>query len=151
MKKTLLLALAFAALMAVPLFAAGTPAGTQIKNQATAQYLDENGNSQSSTSNEVITIVQSIYGLTMTPDGTTAAPTAQTATAGTRVYFPYTLTNTGNAVDNFNVATATDASNTFTPANIKIYLDSNGDGVVGAGDNEITNTGSLAADAVLWP
>lgn len=150
MKKTLLLALAFAALIAVPLFAAGTPAGTQIKNQATAQYLDENGNSQSSTSNEVITIVQPIYGLTMTPDGTTAAPTTQTATAGTRVYFPYTLTNTGNAADNINVTTSTDASNTFVPANIKIYLDSNGDGVVGAGDNEITNTGSLAADAVLY-
>lgn len=149
MKKVLLFALAFFSVIALPIFAAGTPAGTQIKNQATAQYLDENGNSQSSTSNEVITVVQPIYGLTMTPDGTVAAPTSQTATAGTRVYTPYTLTNTGNAPDSFNLATALDGANTFVPANVAIYLDSNGDGVVGAGDNAITNTGSVPADGVL--
>lgn len=149
MKRTILLVLAIMAFIGLPLYAAGTPAGTQIKNQATAQYLDENGNTQSSTSNEVITIVQPIYGLTVTPDGTTGAPTTQTATSGTRVYFPYTLTNTGNASDNFNVATAVDASSTFTPANVKIYLDSNGDGVVGAGDNEITNTGAVPADGSI--
>lgn len=149
MKRTILLVLAIAAFVGLPLYATGTPAGTQIKNQATAQYLDENGNSQSSTSNEVITIVQPIYGLTVTPDGTTAAPTTQTATAGTRVYFPYSLTNTGNASDNFNVATAVDGSSTYTPANVKIYLDSNGDGVVGAGDNEITNTGTVPADGSI--
>jgi hypothetical protein len=149
MKRSLLLILAIVVIAGLPLYAVGTPAGTQIKNQATAQYLDENGNSQSSTSNEVITIVQPIYGLTVSPDGTTGAPSLQTATAGTRVYFPYTLTNTGNASDNFNVATAVDGSNTFTPANVKIYLDSNGDGVVGAGDNEITNTGAIIADAIV--
>lgn len=147
LKRTVLLVLAIALIAGLPLFAAGTPAGTQIKNQATAQYKDSNGNTQVSTSNEVITIVNPIYGLTVTPDGTVGGgETTQTATAGTRVYFPYVLTNTGNASDTFNVATAVDGSATFTPANVKIYLDANGDGVVGAGDNEITNTGTVLAD-----
>lgn len=147
MKRGFFLVLAISLALGLPLFAAGTPAGTQIKNQATAQYLDENGNSQSSTSNEVITIVQAIHGLTVTPNGTVAAPSTQTATAGTRVYFPYTLTNTGNAPDSYGLTTAVDASSTYTPANIKIYLDSNGNGVVDAGDNEVVNSGTVVADA----
>lgn len=151
LKRTMLLVLAIALIAGLPLFAVGTPAGTQIKNQATAQYNDENGNAQMSTSNEVITIVNPIYGLTVTPDGADAAhPGAtQTATAGTRMYFPYVLTNTGNASDTYNVATVVDGSATFTPGNLKIYLDANGDGVVGAGDNEITNTGTVPADGTI--
>jgi len=43
MKKALVLALALMTFVGLPLFAAGTPAGTQIKNQATAQYKDANG------------------------------------------------------------------------------------------------------------
>ncbi len=148
MKKALVLALVLMTFVGLPLFAAGTPAGTQIKNQATAQYKDANGNVQSSTSNEVITIVQQISGVTVTPNGSTSAPIVQTATAGTRVYFPYTLTNTGNGPDTFNVVTALSPI-TFTPDNVKIYLDANGDGVVDAGDNEITNTGTVAADGVV--
>ena len=152
MKKALVLALVLATFVGLPLFATGTPAGTQIKNQATAQYKDANGNVQSSTSNEVITIVQQISGVTVTPNGTTAAPITQTATPGTRVYFPYTLTNTGNGPDTFNVVTSTDTTTytpSFTPANVKIYLDANGDGVVDAGDNEITNTGTVPADGIV--
>ena len=150
MKKALVLALALMTFVGLPLFAAGTPAGTQIKNQATAQYKDANGNAQSSTSNEVITVVQQISGVTVTPDGTTSAPITQTATAGTRVYFPYTLTNTGNAPDTFNVNTTIDGSSNFTPDTVKIYLDSNGNGVVDAGDNEITNTGTVPADGIVY-
>ncbi|MEN6399690.1 MAG: hypothetical protein ABFC74_04845, partial [Rectinema sp.] len=63
MKKALVLVLTLMTFVGLPLFAAGTPAGTQIKNQATAQYKDANGNVQSSTSNEVITIVQQISGV----------------------------------------------------------------------------------------
>ncbi len=131
----------------VSVYATGTPAGTQIKNQATAQYLDANGNSQVSTSNEVITIVQPIYGLTITPNGTTGAPgQEQTATPGTTVYYPYTLTNTGNDDDTYDLATAVDGSSTFTPANTTIYLDANGNGVVDPGDTAVTNTGTVHAD-----
>jgi len=128
-------------------YAAGTPAGTQIKNQATAQYLDANGNPQVSTSNEVITIVLPVYGLSITPNGTTAMPgQEQTATSGTTVYYPYTLTNTGNADDTYDLATAVDGSSTFTPLNITIYLDSNGNGVVDAGETATANTGTVHAD-----
>lgn len=149
MKKALVLALVLMTFVGLPLFAVGTPAGTQIKNQATAQYKDANGNVQSSTSNEVITIVQQISGVTVKPDGTTTTPITQTAMAGTRVYFPYTLTNTGNGPDTFDVATSL-GTTSFTPGNVKIYLDANGDGVVNAGDNEITNTGTVAADGIAY-
>lgn len=143
------LALLLSLLAALPVFAIGTPAGTQIKNQATAQYKDENGNLQISTSNEVITVVKPIYGLTVTPNGTAGSPTAQTAAAGATVYVPFVLTNTGNDTDSFNVQAELDGSSTFTPANIKIYLDTNGDGVVGPGDTVITNTGAIPADALV--
>ena len=39
--------------------AVGTPAGTEIKNQATATYRDAGGNLQTATSNEVSTVVVS--------------------------------------------------------------------------------------------
>lgn len=143
------LALVLSLLAALPVFAIGTPAGTQIKNQATAQYKDEHGNLQVSTSNEVITVVKPIYGLTVTPNGTAGSPTTQTAAAGATVYVPFVLTNTGNDTDSFNVQAVLDGSSTFTPANIKIYLDTNGDGVIGPGDTEITNTGAIPADALV--
>jgi len=131
-------------------YAAGTPAGTQIKNQATAQYLDANGNPQVSTSNEVITIVLPVYGLSIIPNGDTITPgQEQTAIPGTTVYFPYTLTNTGNADDTYDLATAVDGSSTFAPLNITIYLDSNGNGVVDPGESAIANTGTVSADEAI--
>ncbi len=88
--------------------AAGVAAGTVIGNQATASYKDQNNNTYNSTSNLVNTIVAEVYGVMLTPDGTIAAPgQSQTATPGTIVYYPYTLTNTGNTADNYVITTIT--------------------------------------------
>lgn len=150
MKKSRFWLLAFFMLVcSIPAFAAGTPAGTQIKNQATAQYKDANNVTQTSTSNEVVTIVRSIYGLTVTPDGTTSTPTAQTATPGTTVYFSYVLTNTGNDQDSFTLTSPTDASNTFTAGTIQIYRDSDGNGLVDTGDPVVTSVGPVPADGIV--
>ena len=130
--------------------AAGVAAGTVIGNQATASYKDQNNNTYNSTSNLVNTIVAEVYGVMLTPDGTIAAPgQSQTATPGTIVYYPYTLTNTGNTADNYVITTITGTSNTFTPANRKVYYDTNGNGIVDVGDSQILDGGqtiSIPAD-----
>ncbi|HVE54498.1 MAG TPA: hypothetical protein VNB23_14055, partial [Ramlibacter sp.] len=99
--------------------AAPPPAGTSISNQASATYSDGSGVARTVTSNLVQTTVTQVYSLTLT------APGAQTATPGSVVYYPHTVTNTGNGSDTFNLTT----SQTNAPAltNILIYAD-NGSG-----------------------
>ena len=67
------------------------PAGTSIGNQASATYTDASNTPRSTTSNIAITIVQQVASFTLTADG------AKFAAAGSQVYYPHTLVNTGNA------------------------------------------------------
>jgi uncharacterized repeat protein (TIGR01451 family) len=99
------------------------PAGTRIGNQAAATYTDGSGTPRTATSNTVITIVQQVGSFTLTQDNT------KPGAAGTTVYFPHTITNTGNGTDAFNIPTPTVAGGTFTPTNLAVYADENGDGV----------------------
>jgi len=130
-------------------FAAGTAANTVIGNQATATYQDESTNSYTSTSNLVTTTVQPVYSLTVTPNGTDGAPgQTQNATPGAIVYFPYTLTNTGNAAGTFTLTSALSALDNFNPVanTLKIYWDKDGNGTVSVGDtllSQDTNGDSL--------
>ncbi len=150
------LALLFAALVLAPqAFAqtqtpAGTAAGTQIENQATADYIDSAGNPQSVNSDLVITTVQQVYGVSVTPDGNVAAPgQTRDAIPGSPVYYPYTLTNTGNGTDTFQLTSTVDTSLTdathVTPANITFYIDDNGDGVLQSGENTAVTEVTLPA------
>ncbi len=101
--------------------AAAPEAGSIIGNQASATYVDAGGVTRTATSNRVDTIVDSVYGLTLTADGTKyAAPGAQ-------VTFPHTLTNTGNTEDSYTLSAA-DGGSAVTLTNVKIYEDLNGDG-----------------------
>jgi uncharacterized repeat protein (TIGR01451 family) len=95
------------------------PAGTSISNQASATYTDTSGVSHTVTSNVVQTTVQQVASLTLTQNG------AQNATAGSVVYYPHTLTNSGNGVDTFNLTTAN--AGAFTMSSVQIYAD-NGSG-----------------------
>ncbi|WP_342586384.1 hypothetical protein [Meiothermus taiwanensis] len=61
-------------------FAQQTPAGTNISNQASASYIDSAGQPRTTTSNQVITVVQQVYSFSITPDGSTTTP-GQTRTA----------------------------------------------------------------------
>jgi len=123
-----------------------TPAGTKIYNKAIATY-QYHSQDYTVESNQVQTEVLPVYGLSITPNGTTAAPgQEQIATPNTTVYFPYTLTNTGNADDTYDLTTSVNGSSTFNPNNITIYFDENGNGVVDPGESSITNTGTVHAD-----
>ncbi|HET9364964.1 MAG TPA: hypothetical protein VFP71_08175 [Candidatus Angelobacter sp.] len=102
---------------------AQTAAGTSIGNQASATYTDSSSVSRTATSNVVTTIVQQVASLTLTANG------AKTASPGAAVFYPHTLTNTGNGSDSFTLTLAPAQSGAFTLTNTHIYIDANGDGV----------------------
>ena len=128
------LALAFAGLAA---HAAAPPAGTVIGNQATATYLDTTGTSRTTSSNLVQTTVSQVKSFTLTADG------AKTAAPGQTVYYPHTITNTGNGTDAYTLNAPT-AGGAFTQTGLTYYLDANGDGVPDS-STPITSTGPLPA------
>ena len=103
-------------------FAQVPPANTQIGNQASATYIDNGGNPQSITSNTVITVVQQVAGVTVTPG------ISITVSPGGQVTFPHTITNTGNGVDSFDL-TSLDGAGDFNFDNIVIYADNDGNGI----------------------
>jgi uncharacterized repeat protein (TIGR01451 family) len=138
-KKTLLtlsLLLAVAALLSPGSANAQTAAGTSIGNQAAATYTDSSSVSRFATSNLVTTIVQQVSSLTLTANG------AKTATPGSPVFYPHTLTNTGNGSDSFTLTLAPAQSGAFTLTGTHIYLDANGDGIP---DNFTDLTGTSVA------
>src|SRR5947209_13688483 len=102
---------------------AQTAAGTSIGNQASATYTDSSSVSRTATSNVVTTIVQQVASLTLTANG------AKTASPGSAVFYPHTLTNTGNGSDSFTLTLAPAQSGAFTLTGTHIYLDANGDGI----------------------
>jgi uncharacterized repeat protein (TIGR01451 family) len=120
----LLLAVVAVAMLLAPTGAtAQTAAGTSIGNQASATYTDSSSVSRTATSNVVTTIVQQVASLTLTANG------AKTASPGSAVFYPHTLTNTGNGSDSFTLTLAPAQSGAFTLTNTHIYLDANGDGI----------------------
>jgi len=162
--KHLLLPLMLTAVLSLPVasaFAQTTPAGTQIRNRASATYQDLSGNTYTSLSNEVITVVLPVYGISILPDDSGETPPAtpalaQNAIGGQTMFYSYTLTNTGNDADSYTLAPLIDAANTTMTlglANVSIYHDVNGNGVVNAGEPVISsggvpgNFGPLAANA----
>ena len=92
--------LVVAALVAPASMSAQTAAGTAIGNQASATYTDSSSVSRTATSNVVTTIVQQVASLTLTANG------AKTASPGSPVFYPHTLTNTGNGSDSFSLTLA---------------------------------------------
>jgi len=142
--KTIVLVLFLLGLGAV--IAGGTPAGTEIRNQASASYVDSSGQPQTTTSNEVVTVVQEVYDFTITPDGTEAAPgQTQSAVPGGTVYFPYTVTNNGNTTDTIDLATQQSSNDDFDLGSPQVYLDENCNGQVDPAESTVTSV-DLAAD-----
>ncbi|MDR3454542.1 MAG: hypothetical protein P4L96_17375 [Rhodoferax sp.] len=131
----LLLALASSAAFATP-----PAAGTTIGNQASATYTDGSGASRTVTSNTVQTVVQQVASMTLTASG------AKTASVGSTVYYPHTLTNTGNGTDTFGLTAVNAASQTFNMTGVTIYADNGSGQPTGPA---ITSTGALAAGATF--
>lgn len=126
-----------------------TPAGTQIRNRSSATYEDLSGNSFNSTSNEVITVVLPVYGISILPDDSGETPPvtpalSQSALAGMTVYYRYDLSNTGNDVDSYSLVPIVDAGNTtltLASSDITIYHDLNGNGILNVGEPVISAGG----------
>jgi len=114
------------------------PAGMSITNQASATYTDTSGVSHTVTSNAVQTTVTQVGSLTLTANG------AQNATAGTVVYYPQTLTNTGNGSDTFSLTTSNTGG--FTMSSVAIYADNGSGQPTGS---PITSSGALASNATF--
>lgn len=116
---------------------AATPAGTVIGNQATASYQDATGTARNSTSNLVQSTVSQVKSFTLTANG------AKTGAPGQTVYYPHTITNTGNGTDTYTLNAAS-AGGGFTHTGLAYYIDANGDGIP---DNftPVTSTGLLPA------
>src|SRR6267142_1155285 len=129
----LMLILSISALLSPRSAYAQTAAGTSIGNQAAATYTDSSSVSRISTSNLVTTVVQQVASLTLTANG------AKTASPGSPVFYPHTLTNTGNGSDSFTLTLAPAQSGAFTLTGTHIYLDANGDGIP---DNFVDLTGT---------
>ena len=72
-------------------------AGTVIGNQATATYVDAGNTARQATSNQVQTTVSQVKSFTLVANGT------RTAAPGQTVYYPHTITNTGNGNDAYTL------------------------------------------------
>ncbi|WP_216320802.1 DUF11 domain-containing protein [Deinococcus aestuarii] len=151
MKKLLATTLALAAFSVFSQgLAVGTAANTAISNTG---YLDltDGVTTTTLTSTPVVVNVTQVYGITITPDGTTTAPGQNvTLFPGQTGILTYTLTNTGNGTDSFNVAAATANATAQGASILGVYLDNPTTGTVGsydAGDTLVTSVASLAADA----
>lgn len=139
------------------IYATGTTAGTVIKNQASATYKDSEGNDLTSTSNAVITTVLAKYAFEVTPNESAPPPgqagQTQTATVANTVYYPYKLLNSSNTAETFKLDDLIVSNNTFTPQDVKIYHDRNGNGIVDPGDELIpvgSTFGPVGADDYFY-
>jgi uncharacterized repeat protein (TIGR01451 family) len=151
--KHAVVALVFLALMVLTasfIYAVITPAGTQIRNRSSATYEDMIGNTYSTTSNEVITIVLPVYGLTILPDDSGETPPVvpaltQNGIPGLTVYYRYDVSNTGNDNDSFSLVPIVDALNTtmgINAADVTIYNDLNFNGILDVGEPVISAGGA---------
>jgi uncharacterized repeat protein (TIGR01451 family) len=160
---TTTVALVLAVLFVCAAVQAQTPAGTTIRNQASARFQDLSGNSYTATSNEVTTIVLPVFGVSVLPDDSGETPPlvpamVQNAIPGQTVYYSYDLTNTGNDADSYTLQPLLDAANTTMTlglGDITIYEDVNGNGVLDGGEPVISsggapgNLGPIAAGATV--
>lgn len=130
-------------------FAIGTPAGTAIDNTAVLDLNDGTSNA-SITSTAVRVNVTQVYNVSITPNGTTAAPGQTSIVAPGQVgVLTYTVSNLGNGPDTINLAAAAANANAQGANILGIYLDNPTTGTVGSydtGDTPITNLASVPAD-----
>lgn len=130
--------------------AAPAPANSVIGNQASASYIDPNGNAQVSTSNLVQTTVQQVGSFTL--DGqSVASPVVQvnnkSGAAGATIYAPHVLVNTGNGADSFNISV--NGSTKFSK--VEIYTDSNLDGLPDSATPLCSITNPIASTTCTVP
>jgi len=132
---------AVSGILATPAHAAGTPAGTNITNVATATYELPNGDETSVDSNIVTLKVDELLDV-----GVAWGDPADVATSAgaTGQLLKFTVTNGGNGTESFTLGTvANGGGDDFDPAVTSIVLDTNGNGAYDAGvDTAYTSGGN---------
>lgn len=117
-------------------FAEVPSANTDIGNQATLKFVTAAGQNEEIVSNIVITRVQQVYAISITPDRTTTILSGQSAV------FSHTVTNNGNGVDSI------DLTHTYTGNYVaEIFIDANNNGIIDAEENTpVTSLSNLDAN-----
>lgn len=135
-----------------PAFASGTTAGSTITNTATVSYQVGGVTQNSTTASDTLTVDRKIN-LTVAEVGTT---TTSVTPGQTSAVTTFTVTNTSNATLDFALtavqpvggAAAHGGTDSFDVTNVRIYVDTNANGVFDVGtDTQVTYLDELAADA----
>jgi uncharacterized repeat protein (TIGR01451 family) len=122
-----------------------TRAGTTISNTASATF-DSGGGSTTVNSNQVDLLVDELLDVTVDSSNPSDVPTTPGATGQV---LTFSVTNTGNGVENFVLSTIANAGgDNYDPVVTQIYLD-NGDGVFDPGTDTLYSPG--ANDPLLNP
>ncbi|MDF7777137.1 DUF11 domain-containing protein [Sphingomonas sp. AOB5] len=143
---------AIVSIFASPAFAQETPAGTSINNQATVTY-SVGGSNQSSTSNTATFVVDKKVNLAVAEVGGTAT---KVSIGSTDQVTTFTVTNLTNATqdirltgDQQTVSIPLLGTDDFNVTNIRVFVDSNGNGTYDAGVDTATYIDELAPDATV--
>lgn len=142
--------LALAAFGATPALADGTEAGTSITNTATVNY-QVGGVAQTSQADSDTFVVDRKVNVTVAEVGGSATTVSP---GGVEQVTTFEVTNLSNDVVDFSLSLAQQSggagefggTDNFDTTNTKFYVDTNGDGVYGAGDTEVTYLDEVAAD-----
>jgi uncharacterized repeat protein (TIGR01451 family) len=133
-------------------YAVGTPSGTTISNQATVDYSVGGVSQTQITSAAASFVVDSRIDLTVSEVSTNAT---QTTPGQPNVVTAFRVSNTGNSTQGYQLSVTNEASGAtlFSQTdnqnvnNLRIFVDSNGNGTYDAGTDAATNIDSLITDA----
>lgn len=133
------------AFLSAPAWASGTAANTSIDNTASASYTDPSGTPQTATSNTASVVVDELLNVTVADGGNVSVLTPDTART-----LAFTVTNTGNGSEAFELVPTNLGGDDFDATGVQIYLD-DGDGIFNSGTDTLysfnVNDPVLAADA----
>ncbi len=126
-------------------WAVGTPAGTIISNTATATFDDPaTGTTGVTSSDSADLTVLELISVNVTAENTTPVVTEA---GDTQQVLTFTVTNTGNGSEAFNLDATNLAGDEIDAENIQVYIDTNGDGELDAGDQLLTAGSTINLDA----
>ncbi|MBI5845786.1 MAG: DUF11 domain-containing protein [Deltaproteobacteria bacterium] len=104
-------------------------AQTTITNRASATYKDANNSPYTALSNQVSDQVATVYGISISPDGTAANPGRTiTVSPASVVHIPYTLENTGSGDDSYQLDLSNLQGDDGNISGLALYVDINQNG-----------------------